>query len=140
MTVYATAAEMTARLSSGVMLLIADDDDDEVVDTVAVVDPALSAASSFADTFLTAYLPITTVPDVLRDAVIDITAQNLRLPRGIGTDDSKLMYDNAVRWLTRVADGTAVLPGASDDGEDPGEPEMFANDRAWTRTLSRGVF
>lgn len=140
MTVYATAAEMESALGLQTLTLIADDARSGSYDAVGVVTPALASASSFADGYLSAYLPITTIPDVLRDAVIMIAAQNIRLPRDKGTGDSEKAYKNAVDWLKKIAGGDAVLPGYSADTLDPGEPELYANDRAWTRTLSRGVF
>jgi phage gp36-like protein len=128
---------MTTTIGSATMLLIADDNNDGTVDTSAIVTPALTSASSFADTYLAAYLPITTVPDVLREAVIMIAAQNIRLPRDKSTDDSALAFKNAVDWLTKIANGTASLPGADgDDDTDPGDPEIDAGDRIWSRDIS----
>lgn len=132
---------MQDTLGERMMLNIADDNRDGSVDTADVVEPALVAASAFADTYLAAYLPITSVPGVLREAVIMIAAQNIRLVRDLGTDDSKLAYQNAVAWLKLVAAGTVTLPdGSGGTVEDPGEPDLEAGDRVWTRTHSRGVF
>ena len=131
---------MSDQVGAPALLLIADDNADGTVDTSTVVTPALAAASSFADTFLAAYLPITTVPDVLRDAVVAIAAQGIRLPREQGTDDSALAYKNAVDWLKMVASGTAQLPGQSSDETDPGDPELFAADRVWTRATGSRLF
>jgi len=141
LTVYATAGEMENTLGESVLILISDDDGDGDADVATVVEPALSAASSFADTFLDDYLPITVVPEVLREAVIAIAAQNIRLPRDKGTDDSKTAYNNAVKWLEKVASGLAVLPGAAGEStEDPGAPEIYAEDRVWTRSTGARVF
>jgi phage gp36-like protein len=132
---------MSDKVSAPVLVLISDDNGDGVADLSTVVEPALAAASSFADTFLDDYLPILVVPDVLRDAVISIAAQYIRLPRDKGTDDSKLAYDNAVKWLTLVSTGTAVLPGAPGAStEDPGSPEIEAAERVWTRSTGSRVF
>jgi phage gp36-like protein len=133
---------MQKAIGLSVLLLIADDNADGVVDTTTVVDPALAAASSFADTFLHAYLPIDIVPDVLRDATVMIAAQMIRLPRDQSTDDSALAYKNAVDWLKLVANGTVILPGGSSEtvDDDPGSPELYAEERVWTRTTGAGVF
>lgn len=110
MSVYATAADLT-RLAIPAEAL-------EGI-TVEDQDAALSAASSVADGYLASRytLPLTSWGDDLRRAVCLIAAYDLMTRRGYnpegGDEQLRLRYEDAIRWLERVADGK-VTPPAED--------------------------
>lgn len=134
---------MTAALGENVLLLIADHDSDGSIDS-DVVTSALDRASSFMAGFLSAYaIDPGDIPEALERACYDIAAQQIRLGRDQGTDDSKLAYDNAISWLKLIANGTVTLdaPTAEDDGViDAGDPQVIAETRLWSRSTMGGVF
>jgi phage gp36-like protein len=130
---YATQTDVVNAIGAKTLILIADDDRDGTADAV-VVTKSLDEASSFADSYFPSELPLSTVPDMLRRAVVSIAVELMRLPRDKSTDDSKRAYDIAVKWLTDISKGTASLfPTPSDGVVDPGDPELVSEDRMWTR-------
>lgn len=74
-------------------------------------DAALEAASDLADSYLRARytLPLLSWQDDLRRAVCHIAAYDLLVRRGFnptGADEQvRLRYEDAIRWLERVAQG-----------------------------------
>jgi phage gp36-like protein len=80
------------------------------------VQKALDAASAFADSYLGARytLPITTTDPALTIAVCGIAAWMLMSRRGFNPDNGsdpviRQGYEDARAWLTRVANGQAVV-------------------------------
>lgn len=82
-------------------------------------DAALEAASDLADGYLRSRyaLPLTAWEDDLRRAVCGIAAYDLLTRRGFRPEDSgenvRLRYEDAVRWLKGVADGS-ISPSITD--------------------------
>jgi phage gp36-like protein len=109
------------------------------IDPVVVV-RALGEASALADTYLTAYLPITTVPDVLRRAVVDISIHRMRSGRDLSTEDSRRAYDEAIQWLRDVSMGKASLGLPESPELSVTAPEFMVQPRLWTRDTGRRVF
>lgn len=137
---YATLGEVQVRVSLAMLQDVADDNSDGAFDT-GVVLAALDSASSLADGYIAAYLPLPSVPHALRDAVIDIAMQSIRLPRDKGTEDSEKAYKAAMAWLKDVQDGTALLfPKPSDGIVDPGDPDIVSESRQWTMRAASRVF
>lgn len=137
---YASQTDVVNTIGAKVLISISDDDRDNVADAT-VVSKALDDASSMADTYLAAYLPITTVPDMLRRAVVSIAVEFIREPRDKSTEDSRLAFKTAMDWLRDIGKGTAQLfPPTPGDVIDPGDPELEAEDRQWTRSTAAGAF
>lgn len=103
---YATAEEMEELLGERTFLEAADRDHDGAADLVAVAS-ALAKASSFADSYLARWLPVTEPPEVLKDAVIRIA--HYQLTGETGNEEARHRYDDAVSWLRDVAKGKASL-------------------------------
>lgn len=135
---YATPSDIESALGTDVYREVSIRDADGVVDS-SVVSAAIAAASSLADSYLTKWLPITVVPDALRDAVVAIAVQKLRLPRDMSTEDSRRAYDAAMAWLRDVSKGTASLglPVPADPEADG--PWFDEVDRQFSRSSLRGV-
>lgn len=107
---YATTADLTklAIPAEALVGIVAADQD-----------AALAAASSLADSYLASRfsLPLTKWGDDLRRAVCLIAAYDLMTRRGYnpegGDANLRLRYDDAIRWLERVADGR-IAPAVTD--------------------------
>lgn len=108
-------------------------------------DAALEAASDLADSYLRARftLPLAGWQDDLRRAVCNIAAYDLLSARGFNPDagadvNVRARYDDAVRWLERIAAGQ-VTPDVTDSGSsgDEGSGAAAGVARVFTNT-SRG--
>lgn len=140
MAVFATAEEMESALGKGVLDLIADDDKDGRWDR-PVVETGLAAASSIAETYINAFLPLPYTPDSLKQATFALANELIRRRRDLSTDDSKLAFKDAMDWLKDISKGNAVLiPQVAPDATEPGDPEMVAQPRRWSRDSARGGF
>lgn len=91
---------------------------------VADQDAALEAASDLADSYLRVRytLPLLSWQDDLRRAVCHIAAYDLLVRRGFnptGADEQvRLRYEDAIRWLERVAQGLlspAIVDSSAED-------------------------
>lgn len=122
MTVYATQSDVENAISVAALAMIADHDGNGTTDA-AVVGRALSEASSLADGYLTAHLPISPVPDILRRVVVDIAVEHLREAREQSTEDSRRRYEAAMDWLKDVGKGLVTFT-PEEPASDPGDPEV----------------
>lgn len=136
---YLTAAEFETALGENRYASIADRNADGTIDSAAV-DAALEKASSFADSYLSRFLPIASpYPPSLVLAVIDIAVFDL--VGDAATDVEHTKRDNAVSWLKDVARGLASL-GVADGSaslEDDDDFLIDAPSAAWTRSRAGGV-
>jgi phage gp36-like protein len=134
---YATAAEMEAVLGERTFLEAADRDHDGVADSSAVA-TALAKASSFADSYITRFLPITgDAPEALKDAVIRIA--HYQLTGETGNEETRRRHDDAVAWLRDVAKGHATLGIPPSPREWVGKPEIESRPKTFDRDSLRGV-
>lgn len=139
MTVYATASDMEDLLGERTYLEAADRDGDGIADSDAVA-AALTKASSMADSYLARWLPIDSAddaPEVLKDAVIRIA--HYQLTGQTGNEETRLRYEDAIRWLRDVAAGKASLGIAPADTAWVGSPDFTTVDRAFSRSSLKGV-
>lgn len=116
---YATLDDMTAAFGLDELVEITDRDHTDAVD-VALVDEALLRAASEADSYLARRYPVpiaSPVPPVLVAAVCDIARYRLTGGPASETDPILARYRQVIKWLERVADGKADLPGQSLPGE-----------------------
>lgn len=103
---YATPTDLENHVGADEYQVLADRDRSGSVD-VEAVDKAIEDASSFADSLIYKYLPVTIVPAALRRAVCDLAVHDLA---GSGvTEEQRRRRDDAERWLTLVASGKAAL-------------------------------
>lgn len=105
---YATRKEFEDHLGPDRFVDLADRSRSGSPDDGAVA-AALANASSLADSYLTRYLPIdpTAIPATLRGYVLDIATYQLAGNRR--TDDERLRYEDALRWLRDIAASKANL-------------------------------
>lgn len=107
-----------------------------------VVTRALEDASDEIDGYLAGRysLPLSTIPKILVFQCVDIA-----LYRGSGvsgasqTDDKKERYNNAIRFLTKVAEGKISLGIEKPSQGGGGGATFSAGDRVFTRETMEGM-
>ena len=128
---YATLDDMTAAFGENEMVEITDREHTDAVDT-GLAEEALSRASSEADSYLARRyaVPVAApVPPVLVAAVCDIARYRLTGGPASESDPILARYLQAVKWLERIADGKADLPGQSLPGEGSAAGVAFSTGR-----------
>ena len=115
---YITNSDIEERLGSVAYVQLADDDGNVVAD-VGVVDEARLGAEGEVNSYLgrrySVPVSLTTHPDladVLASFTLDLAEYRLRLRRPPVPDDARRRRDQAIEWLTRVAEGRIELPSA----------------------------
>ena len=134
---YATLDDMTAAFGLDELVAITDRDHTDAVDE-ALVAASLVRASSEADSYLARRYPVPVaapVPPVLVAAVCDIARYRLTGGPASETDPILERYRQTIKWLERVADGKADLPGQSLPGQGSAMGVAFTPGR---RGLDRG--
>lgn len=129
MSQYATAAEL--RATPGAAAYVEEIDDDDA--TVALV-----RASAVIDGYVStrATLPLSTVPDSLKQAAIHIAAWYLASGRGFDAggvgNTAKKWHDWWLQWLADVASGKVPLPGVGDPTTSTGRARVATSTpRGW---------
>ncbi len=148
---YASIEDMSRALGADTLRAIADHDGDRVADDDVVL-RALDEASALADTYIpreiSPHIPADAIPMALRRAVVIVASTYLREARDMMTDDARASYAAVIRWLERIAAGTASLgvtvPPGADDGSsvavDVADPEAESQGRIWNRASASRVF
>jgi phage gp36-like protein len=115
---YITDADIEERLGTAAYIQLADDDGNGIAD-VGVVDEARLGAEGEVNSYLggrySVPVSLTTHPDladVLASFTLDLAEYRLRLRRPPVPDDARRRRDQAIEWLTRVAEGRIELPSA----------------------------
>lgn len=111
---YATVADLVTRYGEAELIDLTDRADPPVgVVDADVADGAIADASGEVDAYLGVRyaLPVSPVPAHLLTAVCDIARYRLHGNRV--TDEVRTRYEDAIRWLKDVAQGRALLPGAT---------------------------
>lgn len=137
MPAYVTAPELEKAIGTEAYLALVDRDGDSNPDLSAVTE-ALLKASGFADGYISRYLPLASAPEGLKQAVIDIAIY--RLASEHATEDQRLRYEDARRWLEMVAKGSISLGAIDDDGSDSDlDIEVEGPDQVMSRSQTAGV-
>jgi phage gp36-like protein len=123
---------MEQIVGTDAFLRAADRDGDGQPDSAAV-DAALKEASSRADTYITKWLPLTTVPDALRNAVIRIA--HYELTGETGNEEARKRYEDALQWLRDVGRGRAFLGVETSPPKTDGAPDFHTKSRRRTTGL-----
>jgi phage gp36-like protein len=131
MPVYATMTDLTRLgIPSAALTGVA----------TAAQEAALAAASSLADGYIGAQfvLPLTAWGDDLRAHVAAIAAWTVLKTRGFNPESNadatvRASYEDAIRWLERVAAGTVspVVTDATPDEDDAGPFVVAYEKRGW---------
>lgn len=115
---YITNSDIEERVGSVAHVQLADDDGNGVAD-VGVVDEARLGAEGEVNSYLgrrySVPISLTIHPelaDMLASITLDLAEYRLRLRRPPVPEDARRRRDQAIEWLTRVAEGRIELPSA----------------------------
>lgn len=103
-------------------------------------DKALDSASSEIDSYLASQytVPVDPVPALIVRYCVDIAIYTASGDAGTGTDEKRLRYEDALKWLSKVAKGEVVLDidgdGEADNAGEGGVPAYSTSARIFTRT------
>lgn len=142
---YATLADIIMLHGEDTLLLMAVDAETGGI-AAATVERALASAASMIDTHVGVRypVPLTVVPELVREICIDIALYKLS---GVGTglhDEARVRYEDALALLKRIAEGKANLdlPPASgaitEASVRAGGAAIVTGRRTFTRDRLRG--
>lgn len=136
--VYATQAELTDYVGLSELIAISDRDRSGEVD-VAAIESALADASSTVDSYIAPWLPLASVPLVLRRHTMAIATYSLA--NNAQTDDQRRRYEDAIQWLRDVARNVISLgiPPATETPSTASVPTYHTATRVMTRTTMGGL-
>lgn len=138
---YATQQDIIDRYSSEQLLIVFDRDGSGVVDTDAVT-RALADADAEIDGYLAGRYPLplaAPVPGNLTFMAVDIALYHGAVG-GVVTEEARKRYDDAIRYLTKVANGTVPLGTGNDTPTGAsGAASFTGNERLFTRDKMRGL-
>jgi phage gp36-like protein len=132
---YASSDDIVFRYGRDALYIAADRDNDDVIDSGAV-ERALSDASDEINTYVGKkyQLPLPSVPSVMIRVCVDIAMY--RMSTGLAlTEEKRNRFDDAVRYLERVADGRISLgyDNGSTATEAVGDAELITSRRRFSR-------
>lgn len=135
---YATQADIIERYGEEELAIAADRDGDGEIDTEAV-SRAVNDASDEIDVYLAARyeLPLQSVPGVLKRLCVDISLYRLSADRGTGTEEKRLRYEDAIKLLKLMAEGTVTLGLSEEDApaDQTSGVEVSAPDRLFPHDI-----
>jgi phage gp36-like protein len=113
---YITNADIEERVGPAALIQLADDDGNGVADA-GVVDEARLGAEGEVNSYLARryQTPIdlavhASLSDVLASVTLDLAEYRLRMRRPPVSEDARRRRDQAIDWLSQVADGRVDLP------------------------------
>jgi phage gp36-like protein len=113
---YIDNSDIEQRLGSSALIQLADDDGNGVAD-VGVIDEARLGAEGEVNSYLARryVVPIDLglhgeLADILASAALDLAEYRLRLRRPPVSEDARRRREQAIDWLSKVADGRIELP------------------------------
>jgi phage gp36-like protein len=114
---YTSKAQVITRWGTDETVLSADRDPQDGVADDGAIDAACADASSLIDSYLARAgydTPVNPAPAVLTLKASDIAIYLLSQAAGSLTKEKRLRYEDALEWLSAIADGKAELPDAPD--------------------------
>lgn len=121
--------------------LMAAMDDNAVVDKAKVV-AALGKATAEIDSYIADRypLPLPSTPDRLRDICVDIATYKMSQTADVLTDEIRQRYEDAVKWLDKVASGRVSLGLPKAAGQKSAKAVVVTGpNRLFTRDKMRGL-
>lgn len=120
---YASSSDIADLYGAEALARLSDSDGDGTSEGASV-----TRALTYADAQVNAYigvryaLPLPAVPSLVTMLAIDIAVYRLAQDHTRLTDEIVRRYEDAIRQLRAIADGKAVLPIATDQGEPVAAP------------------
>lgn len=133
---YAVRLDLERIYGKDLIDNLADINDDGQPD-MNVVEEAISGASAIIDGYVGVRysVPIQPAPEVLRNFCVDIATYRMAYHKLKQTDEMRKRYEDAIKFLERVADGKAAL--AIDSNSDGGSDDQAPGSVITTSFLNR---
>lgn len=138
---YASAVDIAEIYGAEALARLTDTDGDGASESAIVL-----RALSYADAQINSYigvryaLPLPSTPELVRMLAIDLAIYRLAQDHARLTDEIARRYDDAVRQLSALAGGKAVLPIATSGGAETAAPsDMTVVVEAPERLFDRGA-
>lgn len=121
---YATQLDLETAYGAGLIARLADNDGDGAADQAAI-ESALEVASAIIDGYLAVRyaVPLEQAPVTVRELCIDLALYRLAHNSLKQTAEMRLRYEDAIKFLERVADGKASI-GIDVDGDGASEDQV----------------
>lgn len=134
---YATREDIEKVYGAQLVQIIADLTEDGVAEDAAIA-AALEEASSEIDSYIGvkyAALPLDPIPKILTMHCRDMAVYRLALNSGARTTEMRVRYEDAIKFLERVAAGKVTLIQVAGDLD--GDGDVDADDNALVEALKR---
>ena len=139
---YATTQDAIDLYGETYVLTTVDRDGDRDPDPAAL-DPGLTQASSLIDSYLGSRytLPLPSAPAVLVQACVDIAIYKWCADHQGLTEEKRVRYDDAIKWLKDVSKGLATLGPVESVvvGVNETQVEYAVESRLFSRRTLKGV-
>ena len=142
---YATEQDIIDRYSQEQLLITFDRDGDGAVDLdgegVSVAEKSLTDATEEIDGYLSGRynLPLDTVPKILTFMAVDIALYKGSVETAV-TEERRTRYQDAIRFLTKVAEGKIQLFSSYPSAPQGGTGATFnAGNRLFTRNSMKDL-
>jgi phage gp36-like protein len=140
---YATQTDLEDRFGTDEVLRASDRDGSGVADPAAITS-CLTAATGEIDSYVRVRydLPLTAPPEHLEHLCCDIAMYRLSADSTALTEEKRVRYEDAIKWLVNLSKGIVNLGEVEDDEEVRDEPAVnddITQDRLFTRTTMRGL-
>ncbi|OGV64132.1 MAG: hypothetical protein A2283_12435 [Lentisphaerae bacterium RIFOXYA12_FULL_48_11] len=111
---YCTLNDILDMMDEAEIIRYTDDDDTGAVNT-AVTDKAITGAGALIESHLAVRytVPVSPAPDIVRELAVDIAIYKIQSRRGQSPEEIRKKYEDAIKYLEKVASGKIILPGAS---------------------------
>lgn len=111
---YCTLDDILAMMDEAEVIRYTDDNNAGYINT-DVTGKAIAGAGALIDSHLAVRysVPVSPVPDILVDLAVDIAIYKICSRRGQSPEEIRKKFEDAVKYLEKVAAGKIVLSGAS---------------------------
>jgi phage gp36-like protein len=139
---YAVEADMQTHFGAAEVLIAADRNGDGIADSGVIID-SLADSSAEIDSYLAVRytLPLASVPSVLVRVCCEITMYRISINGPSMTEEKRVRYEDAVKWLTNLSKGIVTI-GVGEDTATVNDVATVAgtnSPRLFTRATMTGL-
>lgn len=138
---YCTLDDILGGIDEEDVVSYTDDFDTGLVN-MANVDKAILGADALIDSFVARRytVPVDPVTDMIRELAVDIAIYKICSRRSQAPEERRQKYDDAVKYLEKIASGKAVLPEAASApaGSSDHAVSVSSNTRVFSRESMKG--